>query len=263
MKQGWKRAVWTLATLLAVSGGARAQEADVLLAPPPGAPAGPGPGFVISPGPGFGLMGGASMLRLPALQTELKLTGAQKQKLEEFFRQLREGQREFFQHLGGLTPEELGKRVAERRAAEEKQVDALLTPEQQQRYRQIQRQQQGLAALLEPSVAAELKLTEPQRGTIQAALREQDQAMRSLFQAGPGGFDPVAMRQKVEAAQKSRDARVMGALTEEQRRQWRALLGPPCSFPAAGPLLLPPSGPAGSEESPLPAEPSGVILLPE
>jgi Spy/CpxP family protein refolding chaperone len=253
MKQGWRHAVWTLAMAAVVAGSAHALEDDIILTPPPGAPAGPGPGFIVGPGPGFGLMGYATMLRLPAVQTELKLTEAQKKKVDDLLSRLREEQRGFFQQFGQLTPEDRQRRIAEHRAAEEKQVAGILTPEQQKRYRQIQLQQQGFSALLDPPVAAELKLSDEQRNKIRTALREQDEAMRLLFQPGPGGFDPEAMRQKVEAAQQARDAKIQAALTEEQRRQWRAMLGPPFSFPAAGPLFLAPGG--GPETVPLPAEP--------
>jgi hypothetical protein len=262
VKQGWKQVAWALGVVVALGSGARAQEGDLILTPPPSAPAAPGPGFFVGPGPGLGLMGGASMLALPPVQAELKLTAAQKTSVDGLLRRLREEQRGFFQQFGRLTPDERERRLTEHRAAEEKQVSALLTPEQQKRYRQIQLQQQGLAALLDSPVAAELKLSDAQRGSIRAALREQEEAMRSLFHAGPGDFNPEAMHQKVEVAQRARDAKVMAALTGEQQRQWRLLLGPPFRFPAAGSLLIH-GGPGGTEEAPLLAEPPAAVIQPD
>src|SRR6187551_3409823 len=132
MQQGRKLAALVIAAVAALAGTASAQQGDVILTPPPGLPAS-GPAFSPAPGLiGLGLRtGGAMLLRLPPVQAELKLTGDQKTQAAELLRRLREAQRDRLQELPDLTPAERGKRQAEWRASEEKQVTTLLTADQQ------------------------------------------------------------------------------------------------------------------------------------
>jgi Spy/CpxP family protein refolding chaperone len=205
----WRNAVLTLAATVLVAGGAFAQ------------------GF------GFGPMGGgAMMLRTPEVQTELKLTEAQKTKVTEMLQQIREERQGAFQDLQGQGPEAIQKKMAEWRASEEKQVNAILNADQQKRYRQLQLQQRGVTAVLEPAVADALKLTADQRSKVQALVDAQRQEMRSLFEGagGPGNFQEL--RPKMEALRKQTDEKIAAVLTEDQTKQWKEMLGAPFTFPA-------------------------------
>ncbi len=242
MVQRWKTAGLTLAATICLAGGALAQ----------------GFGF----GPPMG--GGGMLLRMPTVQTELKLTDAQKTKVDETMARLRDQRRGAFQDLRGQGPEAFQKKMAEWQASEDKQVAAILDADQQKRYHQLQLQRQGVAAIADKAVADTLKLSEEQRGKVQAVLTEQRQAMRSLFGgprgpdgpggpppgAGPdggtggpggrGGFDPEAMRSRMEAQRKQMEEKIMALLTDEQKKQWKEMLGAPFTFPAFGP-----GGPGG------------------
>ena len=116
----------------------------------------------------------------------------------------------------------------------------------------------GLTALIEPDVAAELKLTEEQRTQVQNALREPDEALRSLLLPGPGGVDPEQMQQKIQALFRQRDQKIQAILTPEQRQQWQALLGAPFAFPQFGSHHDPHQGPR-PEDAPLPVEPPDIL----
>jgi hypothetical protein len=258
MPQGRKLAALTLAVAAALAGAASAQEGEVILAPPPGAP-GPGPGVFIAPGLIGSRGSGAMLLRMPQVQSELKLTAEQKAKWAALLRRLREAQRVRFQELPDLTSAERAKRQAEWRASDEKQVAALLTADQQKRYRQLQLQQEGLPALLEPDVAAELRLTDEQRAGVQSALREQGEAMRFLLRPGPGGFDPEQMHQKIQALFRQRDEKIQAALTPDQRRQWQVMLGAPFAFPQFGAHHHEPREGRAPEDAPLLAEPPEIL----
>jgi Spy/CpxP family protein refolding chaperone len=256
MQRGWKSAALTLAATIAVAGSASAQ----------------GRGF----GFGFGPMGGggAMLLRMPEVQTELKLTDEQKTKVDVLMEQIRDERRGAFQELQGQGPEAFQKKLLEWRASEEKQISALLTAGQQKRYRQLQLQQQGIAAVADKSLADELKLTEEQRTHIQTVLDEQRQSMRPPFggrggpggpggpppsdggpppgggfgagpggRGGPGGFDPQAMRARMEAQRKQTEEKVTALLTDAQKQQWKEMLGAPFTFPAFRPGG--PGGPSG------------------
>jgi Spy/CpxP family protein refolding chaperone len=209
MRRGWRSAVLTIGTMVLAAGAALAQ------------------GF------GFGpIGGGAMMLRMPEVQTELKLTDAQKTKVSEMLEKMREERQSAFQGLQGQGPEAFQKKLAEWRASEEKQVAAILNADQQKRYRQLQFQARGISAVADKPVADELKLTEEQRGKVQAIVGAQRQEMRSLLDGagGPGNFQEL--RPKLEALRKQTDEKITALLTEDQKKQWKEMLGPSFTFPA-------------------------------
>jgi Spy/CpxP family protein refolding chaperone len=201
-------------------------------------------GSALAQGFGFGMMGGggANMLRMPEVQTELKLTDDQKTKVNDMLQQLRQDRQGQFQGLRDLPPEEAQKKIAEWRADEEKRVNAILNADQQKRYHQLQLQQRGLTAVADKPVADELKLTDEQRGKVQTALDAQRQGMQQLFQDAGGNFNPQEMRPKFEALRKKTDDQIAAALTDDQKKQWKEMLGAPFTFPAPGP----PGGRAGA-----------------
>jgi len=204
MQQGWKTAALALIATATLTGSAFAQR-----------------GFG-----GFG--GGATMLRMPEVQGELKLTDAQKPKVEAMLEQLRsEGQGQF-QALRDASPEERQKIMAERTAKENTLVGAILDGDQMKRYQQLALQQQGPRALGQKMVADKLGLTADQQEKIQGFQRDQMQAMRDAFQAGG---DPAAMREKMAAMNKDLADKVNGVLTDAQKSQWKEMLGAPFTFP--------------------------------
>jgi Spy/CpxP family protein refolding chaperone len=244
MQRGWTGIGLALAATLALAGSASAQ-----FGPPGGGPPGGGP-------PGGGPPGGGAMiLRMPEVQTELKLTDAQKTQVSEMLASLRGGQRGRFEDLRSLGPEEAQKRMAERRAQEEKLVKGILTADQQKRFRQLQLQQQGFSALSDKSVQDELKLTDEQRTRVQTIQSDQRESMRAVFQSDGGGPpDFAAIRPKLEAMRTQSDAKLTAVLTAEQQKQWKAMLGTSFKFPEFrfGP---PPGGPGGPPGPPPPGGP--------
>src|SRR5919202_321888 len=108
MQRGWNGIGLALAATLALAGSASAQ-----FGPPGGGPPG-------------GPRGGAMLLRIPEVQTELKLTDEQKTKVDamlERFRGQRGGPGAGFRDL---SPEEREKQFAERRASEQKEVKGIM-----------------------------------------------------------------------------------------------------------------------------------------
>src|SRR5207247_9757903 len=100
------------------------------------------------------------------------------------------------QNFRDLSDEERQKMMAERRAAEDKQLGEILNADQMKRYRQLRLQQQGMSAVSEKEVADQLNLTADQKTKIQEILSAQQAEMRSLRQGGGGGGDFSAMREK-------------------------------------------------------------------
>jgi len=223
MQRGWRGAALALGATVLLAGSAMAQR---------------GGGFGFGGRGGGG--GGANMLRMPEVQTELKLSDEQKTKVMTLLDQLREERQGQFQELRDLSQDERHKRMMSMRADENKRVGAILNGDQVKRYHQLQLQQQGMSALADKAVADELKLTDEQRTKIQGIIDEQATSMRSAFQRGGGGAggarpDFSAMRQQMEAMRKKTDEKIAAVLTDDQKKQWKDMLGTSFTFPANGP----------------------------
>jgi Membrane protease subunits, stomatin/prohibitin homologs len=190
---------------------------------------------------GGGMMGGrgggVQMLRIPEVQKELKMTPEQVGKLDAKQDEVRQA----MQGLGGgnpaqLSPEERQKRADKVQEIQTKAVASILDAEQMKRYRQLELQQQGPAALARADVAAELKLTDEQKKKIADAQRQGDEDRRA---AGQGAnFQSMSQEErtkwmaKMQDIQKATGDKILAILTEEQKAQWKGMLGAPFTFPA-------------------------------
>jgi Spy/CpxP family protein refolding chaperone len=184
-------------------------------------------GTALAQGRGFGrgMGGGANLLRRPEVQAELKLTDDQKTKVTEMLDKLRQDQQGRFQDLRDASPEERQKIMAEMQAEQTKRVNAILNTDQQKRFREISLQQQGYSALAMPDVQTELKLTDDQKSKVREIMQQQQQAMRDIFQNAGG--DREAARSKMEELRKANDDKLAAVLTDDQKNQWKAMLGTP------------------------------------
>jgi Spy/CpxP family protein refolding chaperone len=173
--------------------------------------------------------GGANLLRRPEVQTELKLTEAQKGQVEAMLQQQREQRQAAGQGgLRNLTPEQRQARVTE----EINRVNAILNADQQKRFKQISLQQQGLSALALPSMAQEMKLTDAQSAKIRELIQERTTALQTLAQNA--GDDRQGLRTKTEELRKSSDAKIEAVLTDAQKAQWKDMLGTPFQLAPGG-----------------------------
>jgi hypothetical protein len=180
---------------------------------------------------GGGGPGREMLLRMPEVQAELKLTDEQKTKINEMQSQLRAGRRGQGGGFRDLSREEREKQLAERRANEQKQLQAILNTDQLKRYRQLQLQRQGLLALRDTTVQDELKLTTDQRSKVDGVLTEQTEEMRKIRQSAAG--DRAAARTQTEALRKKTEEKLEALLTDDQKKQWKEMLGAPFKFPEA------------------------------
>jgi hypothetical protein len=111
--------------------------------------------------------------------------------------------------------------VLEQARANEAEVDAILTPAQSVRLRQIALLSEGPAAFREPEVVEALGLTSGQREQIRAIEEELLFAqMREMRQGRP-----------TEDASKPAVQRILAVLTADQRRRWKELAGEPIVGP--------------------------------
>jgi len=192
---------------------------------------------------GFGRMGGIQMLRVPEVQKELKMTPDQISKLDAKQQEVQDATRALFQGGGGFGGgdlEERQKRMAEVQEIQNKAVNDILNADQQKRYHQLELQRQGTIAITNrKDVQDELKLTDDQKTKIGDIQRQAMDDMRSMMQ----GADPQSMtaderRQmatKMQDAQKANSEKVLGVLTDDQKKQWTTMQGTPFKFPPMQP----------------------------
>ncbi|HEU4754696.1 MAG TPA: hypothetical protein VFU47_16430 [Armatimonadota bacterium] len=191
------------------------------------------------------------LVMIPEVQRELRLDDGQTDAVRQLGQGLRAKMQEIFQSTGGfqnLSQEERHRRfqaMGEQRARAEKQLAEILDNKQSARLRQIGLQREGYRALTRPDVAAELRLTPDQRQRIQAALDGERQAFKDAFQGFGAGMSPdrrEEIRRKAGEILQSTDARLLGTLTDAQKRQFQAMQGAPFKFPERHFRPRPPGG---------------------
>jgi len=171
----------------------------------------PGRGF----GGGFG-GGTVYLLTQKSVQDELKLSEEQVKQVKE----LQEKQRADRPNFQGGDREEIQKKMAERRKAENEAVAKILKPEQLKRVKQIGLQQQGARALNNEEVAKALKITDEQKGKIREIQMKAFEEMRDV---GRG----EEARTKIQELMKKTNEKVMGVLTAEQKTKLKEMQGKP------------------------------------
>jgi hypothetical protein len=122
------------------------------------------------------------------------------------------------------TPAERVRIALEQARANEAEIEAILTPAQRARLRQIALQSEGPTAFREPEVVEALGLTLAQRERIRAI--EEESVFRQIRDARSG--------KATEDTGKSAMDRIRGALSPEQARRWHDLAG----VPIRGPLSV-------------------------
>lgn len=188
-------------------------------------------------GRGFGGFGGPAMLLgMEAVQKELAITDAQKEKITK----LQEEARGAFRGGGNpqdLSDEERAKRreeAAERAKKTEQSLKEILDEKQYARLNELAIQQAGVMAISRPDVAEKLKLTDEQKKKLRE-LAESNQG------GGRGGFNPNATQEERQKAMEEFRARreklntdAMAVLTPEQKKAFEEMQGKKFEFPAFG-----------------------------
>jgi serine/threonine protein kinase len=131
---------------------------------------------------------------------------------------------ESFRDIGLVSPNERSHRTLEQARANEASLNAILTPVQQARLRQIGLQSEGPYAFHDPEVSAVLGLTVEQRDRIR--MIEDDAAfgwMRAMTRGTSGG----EINHAAEARELSVNERILAVLTQPQLQKWKDMTGTP------------------------------------
>lgn len=158
-----------------------------------------------------------ALITLPAVREELQLTEEQTGKIREILSRARPG--------SDATPDR-------RRALNDaalREVAAVLTPKQRERFEQIMLWVAGPVAMARPEVARRVGLTQEQSQKIAQMVRDFVQSVAPRADANPP--DRQALRERIQKARGELDAKILELLTAEQRAAWDRLRGPEFRLP--------------------------------
>ena len=179
-------------------------------------------------GPGF-------LLTTPEVQRELRLSEAQIDQLKQLGQEMGAKAQESFRAVQNLSREERFRRFRAFDAEWHRRIGDILNKGQNERLAQLNLQLQGQRALGRKEVADELRLSAEQRQRIDDILDGERDAFRQAFESFKGGTMTPDQREEIDRkfreVRAQTDARLNGALTEGQRRQWQSMLGAPFKFP--------------------------------
>jgi serine/threonine protein kinase len=173
------------------------------------------------------------LLCQPAVLDDLGLTAEQRPRLRALTDRVGKEWAESFRDIGLAPAAERGRRSVARARRNEIELNAILSPAQQSRLRQIGLQSEGPVAFRDPEVAAALQLTADQRERIRVI--EDDAA-----------FGWLRGRAKRDPDERSTDRRLTDVLSEDQQRIWRVIVGEPVRGQVL-PFGAPPVGPRPSK----------------
>jgi len=168
---------------------------------------------------------------IPEVQTELKLTEAQKNSVREIMEKNRPPRGEGGgpgrgQGRGPGGPpgggEGQGRELVEKI---HKDLKAALTAGQFDRLLQLELQAEGPMAVTRPDIAEKLGLSESQIDQIRKVM-EENRPPR------PEPGSPPPSRESMDKHRKEVESKVLGVLTASQKSQWTQMKGAPFTFPA-------------------------------
>lgn len=176
-------------------------------------------------------LGPAFLVFRDKVQEELRLSDEQRQKIQKRLQDTIQKAGPFFQKLSAEKPEQREKELqAYRKNAQENLAAFLqgaLKSEQLKRLRQVMLQHQGLFALGDAEVRAELEITDRQRDQFVEVVQQLQQKIETLMNKARNGSDPEEIRPKVMKMREEQASRIEAILNDAQKKRWTEMLGEP------------------------------------
>jgi hypothetical protein len=178
----------------------------------------------------------ASQLQGPYLvfrakvQEDLKLTDAQKEKLEEQLKERIQEAMQLFQKIDGLEGEEREKELKAYRPEAHQKLAAFLKDalkdDQRKRLHQLELQQEGPFVLHgDGQIAKDLQITSAQRKQFMAVILDLQKKIEPLTKEAKSGGDPKEIWPKIMKMRREHESRIVDLLTDAQKKQWQAMVG--------------------------------------
>jgi hypothetical protein len=172
------------------------------------------------------------VVRNDKVQEELKLTTEQKEKLEQYLRELLPNSARFFQKIHGLKPNERKKELGAYRRQEQEKLAAVLKETldegQRTRLRQLELQKEGLSGNGE--IWKDLHVTDEQRRQFMAEIQETEKKIGTLMGELPKGGKPDEIRPQVMKLREELQGKLEALFTDTQKKQWQEMLGKPVNL---------------------------------
>jgi len=175
------------------------------------------------------------LLPLEKVQKELELVPEQKEKLKEIADKAAAKMRENRQAMMKLRDAseedrrakftEMGNAMRAQAEQAKKDIEEVLLPHQIERLKQIAVQVRGLAALDDKEVQDALGITEEQKGKMKPVRDEMMEKFRGSMGRGGDESERKARRDKMEAARKEVEGKILEILTPEQKEKFEKMKG--------------------------------------
>jgi hypothetical protein len=169
------------------------------------------------------------LLLIPAVQKELKLEPGQVEGAKALAVKLREKMLAGFKGIETLEIADRVRKLEEVNKGLEAEtktgLDSLLKDDQRKRLRQISLQDRSGMAFGDAEVQDALEMSDAQKARVQSFVNQAFDQTRAVVQAGRA--DSKEVIGKVQALRKRLAERVVSELTDDQKKAWAELLGPP------------------------------------
>lgn len=172
------------------------------------------------------------VLSIPEVQKELKLSDEQLSKLKDALGKVIEKYKDDSAKLQRMSTEEQQKKLREINMEGDKAVAGVLDARQLKRFRQIEWQMQRIGALGDPNLQKELKLSDEQKKKLEDIFNDAGKKGQELAK-NPGATREEVQR-KYEAFLKDVEAKANGVLSEEQKKNFKEVMGPPFQMARPG-----------------------------
>jgi Spy/CpxP family protein refolding chaperone len=166
-------------------------------------------------------IGSAFLVFRDKVQTELKVTGEQKEKLDQYLQTLLPEAMQVLQKSEG----ERGKYNQKTHGEMAAMLKKILNEDQCTRLRQMELQRDGLFG---PAWnIKELQITDAQRQQFMAPIQETQQKTQALMAEIRKGANPDEIRPKALQLRLDLESKLEALLTDAQKKQWKEMLGGP------------------------------------
>ena len=176
-------------------------------------------------------VGGSFLVSRDTVQEELKLTGEQKEKLEQHLRQFVPDAMQFFQKIEGLKPEERKKELSAFRSKAQDKLAAVLKETldegQRRRLRQLELQREGLR---NGEIWKDLHISDEQRKQFMPLMLQAQIGTQLLLEKLQKSGKLKEIQPQVIKVRDDLEVKLEALLTEAQKKQWQEMLGKPMSL---------------------------------
>ncbi len=169
----------------------------------------------------------------PDVQKELKLSEEQITKLRDALNKVMVKYRDDLPKLDRMPEAERQKKLMAISEDNSKAISGILDAKQWKRFKQIQWQFSGVAALQDPELQKELKLNDEQKKKLDSVFNDAEKKIQDMQRGGEQS------QEKYLAVIKDMEKKANDVLTEEQQKNFKEVKGPP--FQPSRPSPRPPS----------------------